>query len=192
MARHVRPARDGGFTFIHDQRTYGQAQFVHLSDEHTLAYLRAIACPVLRIQMHADPISLFSARFKFKVPRDALDKYLARAAAIRDLTEAVVEGGHHVHSDRPDATAAVIVEWLRAGAPVSRVDRAPTAPRRGRFDVSEALEQAAVSVGVVDGDDPRAAAAGPGKRRQPQPQPQPRGQAQAQAKRGAVDAEAKL
>ena len=134
VMRHVRPSKRGGWTFIHDQRTYGQAMFVHLSEEQTRAFLSQIACPVLRITAYPNPVRAMQRRFN--APKDVIRILEDRVSCIKNLTSVVVEGGHHVHSDRPEETADAIAKWL---LPI--ID-SPPAARRGRFEsLPDALEQ---------------------------------------------------
>ena len=103
VLRHIRP-HPQGFTFIHDPKTYGQSQFIHVSEEQTKAFITNISAPVLHIVRSKEAWAQF--------PRAVVEHTERRVALIRNRTEMVVPGGHHVHSDEPEATCAAIVPWL--------------------------------------------------------------------------------
>jgi len=95
VARSTREV-DGGVAWRWDARIR-QSSAIRLSEDQVVAFLAAIACPVLVVRA--------SDGFPFD------EKYLAtRVPAVRDLTVCDVEGGHHVHLDRPER----VVEAVRA------------------------------------------------------------------------------
>jgi pimeloyl-ACP methyl ester carboxylesterase len=102
VERHLTPC-DGGYTFRHDVRTYGQKQNLHIDEAQMREFLAALACPVLRVNATARIVEL---------PEAYEARVQARLAVIKDLTNIDVEGKHHVHSDEPAACAAVVFEWL--------------------------------------------------------------------------------
>jgi hypothetical protein len=109
VQRHIRPHPSGGYTFIHDTRTYGQSQYVCLTEEQTRAFLKEIRCPLLRI--HAKPE--FS-----KTPENLKAHYAERYKCIQSkVTNVVVLGDHHVHSDNAPAVARAICVWFEEGDP---------------------------------------------------------------------------
>jgi len=79
-----------------------------LTEEHVLAFFRAIACPVFAIR----------ARQGFSMPNPALEARLACFQHGLDILE--VEGGHHVHLDAPERLAPALGAWLRRGLLGSR------------------------------------------------------------------------
>jgi len=103
VKRHLRPASGGGFTFTHDMRTYGQSQYVCLTEDQTRAFLRDIQCPVLRICCRPE---------EKRYPAAYRQYYAERMKCVRGMEEIVVPGGHHVHSDDAPATAAAVVRWM--------------------------------------------------------------------------------
>jgi|EP01047_Picozoa_sp_COSAG01_P033472 hypothetical protein len=105
-------ARTGGrWQLTYDERQKGRGFGgwrlpVMLSHAANAAHLDAIKCPVLL---------LMAVRREGEVPRlyGRAGKGAERGAAVRDLTVRAVCGFHHVHSDRPAATAQAIATWLR-------------------------------------------------------------------------------
>jgi pimeloyl-ACP methyl ester carboxylesterase len=131
IMRQLRPCR-GGWTFTHDQRTYGQAQWTVFSEEQTRDILSEITCPVLSITRTGRP------HWPKTLPAAILQAVHDRKAMVPQLTELSVEGDHHVHSDRPDAVAAVVLSWLQRTVPWG--DRLAgedaQAPARARTDIA--------------------------------------------------------
>jgi pimeloyl-ACP methyl ester carboxylesterase len=103
VLRHIRP-HPQGWTFTHDPKTYGQSQFLHVTDEHSRKFFERIACPVLHIVRSASAWTSF--------PKPTQENFEQRLSWIKNRELVVVEGGHHVHTDRPRSTAKVVVPWL--------------------------------------------------------------------------------
>ena len=103
VMRHIRP-HPQGFTFTHDPKTYGQSQFIHVSEEQTRLFLSSITAPVLHIVRSADAWSQF--------PKVVTESTQKRLNMIHNRTNVVVPGDHHVHSDKPAETCAAIEPWL--------------------------------------------------------------------------------
>lgn len=104
VMRHIRPHPSGGFTFIHDVRTYGNtSQFVVMTEEQTRVFLREIKCPVLRISTKPEA-ERYSEEYR--------EYFESRTRCIPDFEEVIVPGGHHVHSDNAPAVAQAANVWL--------------------------------------------------------------------------------
>ena len=89
---------DGGIRFTHDPRLRTRSR-VRLTENQVLAFLSAIACPVLAVR----------ALQGWPFPEDIV---MARLEVIRHLETAEIEGGHHVHLTHPDRVAPVINRFL--------------------------------------------------------------------------------
>lgn len=97
VARGLREV-EGGFTWRSDPRLRLPSR-LRMSEEQVLAFLRAIACPVLLVRG--------SEGFPFAPKPES-----ARVAALRDARLVELPGGHHLHLDTPAPVAAVIRELL--------------------------------------------------------------------------------
>lgn len=93
----------GGWTWRADPRLRLESR-LRLSEDHVLAFLRAIRAPVL----------LVSATEGW--PHDPA-LFARRVEAVADLSHVTLPGHHHVHLDDPDPVAAAIVEFLATPAP---------------------------------------------------------------------------
>ena len=103
VLRHVRPHPSGGYSFTHDGRTYGQSQYVCLTEEQTRSFLREIQCPVLKINAKPDAMRYDPAYRSY---------FEERLKCVQLLDQVVVEGSHHVHSDDAPATADAVIAWF--------------------------------------------------------------------------------
>ena len=103
VMRHIRP-HPNGWTFIHDPKTYGQSQFLHVNEEHSRAFLGNITCPVLQIVRSKQPFP--------NLPPSVQEQHDRRNTYIKQRDLVIVEGMHHVHSDKPEATADAVISWL--------------------------------------------------------------------------------
>lgn len=88
-----------GVMWKHDPRLKLPSRY-QFSEAQTLAFLRQINCPALHIRA-SDSI----------LPEPTLMS--PRKAAISQLHEVLLEGGHHLHLDEPEPTAHVISQFLR-------------------------------------------------------------------------------
>lgn len=84
-------AVDGGFSWRADPRLRLPSR-LRLTEDHVLAFLRAIECPTLLIRG--------SEGFPF-----APEPTSARVAALHDAEVVELAGGHHLHLDSPQAVA---------------------------------------------------------------------------------------
>ncbi len=91
---------EGGFTWCSDPRLRLPSR-QRLGEEQVLAFLRAIACPVLLVRG--------TSGFPF-----APTARSARVAALADSVLIELEGGHHLHLDTPEPVALAIREHLAA------------------------------------------------------------------------------
>lgn len=89
---------DDGVRFRHDPRLRLPSR-IRLTENQVLAFITAIACPVLAIRPDGG----------WPVPDADLER---RLAAFPDLTRVTVAGGHHVHLTHPDRVAQPIREFL--------------------------------------------------------------------------------
>lgn len=106
VERGLAPAADGGYTWRSDARLT-RPTAVRMSEAQMRDVIAAIECPVRLV--HAVPA------FRF-FPAGARE---ARVACLRDVGVVGLDGGHHLHMERPDAVAAVLAPFLRgAAAPV--------------------------------------------------------------------------
>jgi hypothetical protein len=103
VMRHIRPHPSGGFTFTHDMRTYGQVQYVCLTEEQTRAFLRGIECQVLKIEAKTE-----EARY----PQEYRQYFADRLKCVKHLKQVLVLGGHHIHSDNAEETAEAVIAWF--------------------------------------------------------------------------------
>jgi hypothetical protein len=107
VKRHLRPC-PGGFTFTHDVRTYGQNQYLHLTEEPLGEFLRSTTAPVLQL--------LDSARWKTMARGDEapLRKMADRTKLFRaGCTVIDMSGkGHHLHSDAPQDFCRIAGPWI--------------------------------------------------------------------------------
>jgi pimeloyl-ACP methyl ester carboxylesterase len=100
LARHGTHPVEGGVQFTFDpahRRRFGVA----LEEPQTLAFLRAVACPVLVIAG--------SRGFSFDEER-----MRARLGALRAREPVRIDGGHHVHLDSPQEVARVLASFVSA------------------------------------------------------------------------------
>lgn len=88
----------GGVQFRVDRRLQ-QAQPLQLTEDQILAFLRRIACPTMLV------LGSEGMRFREEV-------MAGRKAALRDLQEVELPGGHHVHMDTAPAVAAHLRPFL--------------------------------------------------------------------------------
>jgi pimeloyl-ACP methyl ester carboxylesterase len=100
VERGLAPAPDGGYAWRSDARLT-RPTAVRMTEGQVRDVIAAIACPVRLL--HAQPA------FRF-FPADVRD---ARAALLRDGEVIGLDGGHHLHMDRPDAVAALLASFLR-------------------------------------------------------------------------------
>ena len=89
----------GGFTWRSDSRLRLPSPF-RLSEEHILATLGEITCPTL----------LMRGLSGMDFPEPGFSE---RKKAIRNLSEAIIDGGHHLHLDEPEAAAIPVRDFLR-------------------------------------------------------------------------------
>ena len=89
---------EGGIRFTHDPRLRTRSR-VRLTENQALAFLAAIACPVLAVR----------ALQGWPFPEDLV---AARLEVIQHLETAEVEGGHHVHLTHPERVAPLINNFL--------------------------------------------------------------------------------
>ena len=82
----------------HDPRLRTRSR-VRLTENQVLAFLAAIACPVLAVR----------ALQGWPFPEELV---MARLKTIRHLQTAEIEGGHHVHLTHPERVAPVISQFL--------------------------------------------------------------------------------
>jgi pimeloyl-ACP methyl ester carboxylesterase len=99
VARGLREV-EGGFTWRSDPRLRLPSR-LRLTEEQVVAFLRAIACPVLLVRG--------SEGFPFAPKPES-----ARVAALREAKLVELPGGHHLHLDTPESVAAVIREHLES------------------------------------------------------------------------------
>ncbi|GAB1595097.1 alpha/beta hydrolase [Lysobacter sp. PAGU 2638] len=102
VERGLAPAGDGGYTWRSDARLT-KPTAVRMTEGQMRDVIAAIECPVKLV--HAVPA------FRF-FPADARD---ARAARLREVEVVGIEGGHHLHTEIPQAVAAVVAPFLRGG-----------------------------------------------------------------------------
>mmetsp|Transcript_3949 Transcript_3949/g.7630 ORF Transcript_3949/g.7630 Transcript_3949/m.7630 type:complete len:698 (+) Transcript_3949:105-2198(+) len=128
--RHIAPV-EGGFSFIHDTRTYGQAQsrFIDTWSNHKV--LESIQCPVINIVASEAFIQLSllaesveaavpTVAKRFNIPEKGYDLVRAyvtdvrlRCSLIKDMHVQILEGKHHLHGDIPEAVSRAILNWLK-------------------------------------------------------------------------------
>ena len=97
VARGLREV-SGGFTWCSDPRLRLPSR-LRMTEAQVLAFLRAIACPVLLVRA--------TDGFAFAPRAES-----ARVAALREVTVVELPGGHHVHLDTPAPVAEAIRELL--------------------------------------------------------------------------------
>ena len=107
VKRHLRPHKDG-YTFTHDVRTYGQNQYLHLSDQPLIDFLVSITAPVLQM--------LDGARWNriSKIDESALKIMSGRSKYIKSgLTVVQMDDkGHHFHSDAAREFCDIAGPWM--------------------------------------------------------------------------------
>ena len=107
VKRHLRPC-PGGYTFTHDVRTYGQLQYLHLTEEPLRDFLSSITSPILQM--------LDGARWRYIAQSNEahLQKMTSKAKYIKSgITVSNFDGkGHHFHSDVPQEFADVAGPWM--------------------------------------------------------------------------------
>ncbi|ROR32346.1 alpha/beta fold hydrolase [Inmirania thermothiophila] len=99
-ARGTRRDRDGRVTWRSDPRLTFRSP-IYLTEAQVRAFLRAIAAPTLLI-LGRD--GLLAGRAATR----------ARMACLRDLRLELLPGGHHLHMERPQAVAEVLLPFLAA------------------------------------------------------------------------------
>lgn len=87
-----------GWHWCFDQRLSDDSEF-YFSEESVLSMLAAIAAPVLVVEASNGLLA-------------GQPHYQKRLQAIKNLTHHVVQGGHHVHIERPGDISSVISEFL--------------------------------------------------------------------------------
>ena len=92
--RHV----DAGWVWRHDRRVRGGSP-MRLSEDHVLAFLRRVTCPTLLVWNDGG----------FPWDRDQMRE---RARAIPHAEVHELPGGHHLHSDEPEAVAPLVRKHL--------------------------------------------------------------------------------
>lgn len=134
----VRPRGDGALVFTHDMRTYGQAVPLYPQEYVMREALTHLKAPILLIQgaagFHArdgnatadggEPaLSPMHKQMRARMGEEGWSAMQARMRkmetdfqerrqAVPRLTECMVPGQHHCHSDSPRETAAVVLRWL--------------------------------------------------------------------------------
>lgn len=123
VARHLNELPDGkGWRLTHDPRLYGQWAPIYPDEQVTRQVLSAVQCPMLDIKG-----DVFTERWRGMIQADMEDGHqwrhiakwerlmVEREALLRSkvtLTTATIVGGHHVHSDDPQACADIALPWL--------------------------------------------------------------------------------
>jgi pimeloyl-ACP methyl ester carboxylesterase len=95
LTKHGTRPVEGGVQFTFDPRVRHQMGMGY-DEEQLLSILGEIRCPVQVV---------FGTRSHFTLPRDVWDR---RVAKLRACELHPLEGGHHVHMERPRETAALI------------------------------------------------------------------------------------
>eukprot|EP01061_Rhynchopus_euleeides_P033644 TRINITY_DN5652_c0_g1_i4.p1 TRINITY_DN5652_c0_g1~~TRINITY_DN5652_c0_g1_i4.p1 ORF type:complete len:352 (+),score=112.93 TRINITY_DN5652_c0_g1_i4:98-1057(+) len=113
--RHVKQLGDGRWQYTHDVRQYGQSQKMYpdllMMDHHNTA----VQCPVLLL--------LAADMDVFKMTSDLRKAVERRKSFFKDFVERKVPGGHHVHSDDPQATLNAMQDFLDAAAATTTMCR---------------------------------------------------------------------
>ena len=104
VERGIIKVGDDGFTWRSDPRLTRDTA-VRLSEAQVRDLLAAIECPVRVI--YAEPAQRYFP--------EALRR--ARFDCLENGELVVLDGGHHLHMEQPDAVAAAIGDFLRAGEP---------------------------------------------------------------------------
>jgi pimeloyl-ACP methyl ester carboxylesterase len=123
VARHLVELPDGkGWRLTHDPRLYGQWAPIYPDEQVNRLVLSAVRCPMLDIKGN-----VFKERWRGMIRVNSesshhwshiamWERLLAeREALLRSngrLTTAAIVGGHHVHSDKPQACAEIALPWL--------------------------------------------------------------------------------
>ncbi|MFV8751858.1 alpha/beta fold hydrolase [Nannocystaceae bacterium ST9] len=89
---------EGGFEWRADPRLRHDSR-LRMTEEHVLAFLRAITCPIVLIQ----------AERGWPYPEPI---FRGRIAAIPALEHVTLAGRHHLHLDDPESVAARLVEFF--------------------------------------------------------------------------------
>ena len=100
VERGLAPAGDGGYAWRSDARLT-RPTAVRTTEAQMRDIVAAIECPVRLV--HAVPA------FRY-FPADVRD---ARAALLRDVELVGIDGGHHLHMERPAQVAGAIAPFLR-------------------------------------------------------------------------------
>ena len=87
-----------GIVWRHDTALYLPSP-IRLTENQVLAFIRNISAPVCFIL----------GTNGFRYTESLMD---ARKASVRDFTEYTLEGGHHVHMERPDEVATIFTDFL--------------------------------------------------------------------------------
>ena len=98
VARNLR-AVDGGWTWRSDPRLTLPSH-LRVEEPSILAWLRALEVPTLVLCAEPAP------------PYFTPERRDARVAQVRDCELAVLEGGHHLHMEQPEAVAALLRPFL--------------------------------------------------------------------------------
>ncbi|GBG30145.1 Serine hydrolase-like protein [Hondaea fermentalgiana] len=131
VLRHLISHPEGGLTFGHDVRTYGQNQSRFIDEETNVAFLRALRAPVINI--YGSQTSM-SELVKYSTDEESAEAYQKtynwhavpssvflpyvrdvrkRTATVKDFTPVIIEDAHHhLHGDVPEEVASAVLPWL--------------------------------------------------------------------------------
>mmetsp|Transcript_550 Transcript_550/g.1401 ORF Transcript_550/g.1401 Transcript_550/m.1401 type:complete len:718 (+) Transcript_550:324-2477(+) len=131
VKRHIVDHPEGGITFSHDVRTYGQTQSRYIDEEVNTPFLRATRAPVLNFYGADSSLAQFAIYDTdeeatkayreiynwIEVPESVFAPYVRDVRArMRELVEfkaAIIPGAHHhLHGDVPEEVAAIALPWL--------------------------------------------------------------------------------
>eukprot|EP01121_Diplochlamys_sp_Union-15-3_P002981 TRINITY_DN12814_c0_g1_i2.p1 TRINITY_DN12814_c0_g1~~TRINITY_DN12814_c0_g1_i2.p1 ORF type:complete len:332 (-),score=37.83 TRINITY_DN12814_c0_g1_i2:139-1134(-) len=120
---------EGGFCFCHDPRLVGESLML-FSERDVLQFLQRICCPVLLVWAK-DTIFYYHNKQKQEVkddsktvepkttdvtppkdPEHIINRIQKRMDAISNLQVVVLDGGHHVHSDKPVESFKQVSKFL--------------------------------------------------------------------------------
>lgn len=125
VSRHVVQKQDGKWHFTHDARTYGQNQPVKLSEEQNHSFLAGVTGPVLSIidknGFYSPKSPKFDQAFK-RIQQARLDVLCKHTK----VTRTKLEGGHHLHSDSPNAVCEVVCQWLASNFQLTHANSVST------------------------------------------------------------------
>ena len=97
----------GGYTFTHDVRTYGQRQFLHVTEAQLREFISGMRCPVLQISDKSNR-ALWSDRIVLQTVRERLACIGPGLLTTVDLTGC----GHHMHSDHASRFCLIAGPWI--------------------------------------------------------------------------------